>query len=114
MSCGELEWHMENDPFFKVEKYSKAGRKTKFPKAKDMTVMLLVKNPEIRATQVLEYLNMYLEKDEVPSIQHIARNWVIKDKPTNTLTWIQMSRINKQIAIVQKEFDILKEMINGQ
>ena len=79
-----------------------------------MTVMLLVKNPEIRATQVLEYLNMYLEKDEVPSIQHIARNWVNKDKPTNTLTWIQMSRINKQIAIVQKEFDILKEMINGQ
>ena len=105
---------MENDTFFKVEKYSKAGMKTNFPKAKDMTVMLLVKNPEIRATQVLEYLNMYLEKDEVPSIQHIARNWVNKDKPTNTLTWIQMSRINKQIAIVQKEFDILKEMINGQ
>ena len=61
---------------------------------------------------MLEYLNMYLEKDEVPSIQHIARNWVNKDKPTKTLTWIQINAINKQMAIVEKEFNTLKEMLS--
>ena len=89
-------------------------RKSRYEKAKDLTIMLLVKNLDIRAMQVLEYLNMYLEKDEVPSIQHIARNWVNKDKPTKTLTWIQINAINKQMAIVEREFNILKEMINGQ
>ena len=87
-------------------------RKSRYEKAKDLTIMLLVKNPDIRAMQVLEYLNMYLEKDEVPSIQHIARNWVNKDKPTKTLTWIQINAINKQMAIVEKEFNTLKEMLS--
>ena len=87
-------------------------RKSRYEKAKDLTIMLLVKNPDIRAMQVLEYLNMYLEKDEVPSIQHIARNRVNKDKPTKTLTWIQINAINKQMAIVDKEFNTLKEMLS--
>ena len=88
-------------------------RKIWYEKAKDITVMLLTKNPNMRATEVFNYLNMYLEKDEVPSIQHISRNWVNKDKPTITLTWIQMNTINKQMAIVEKEFNTLKELIKG-
>ena len=88
-------------------------KKSRYEKAKDITVMLLTKNPNMRATEVLNYLNMYLDKKEVPSIQHISRNWVNQQKSKNiTLNWIQVNNLNKKIETIKKELETIKNMIN--
>ena len=83
-----------------------------FDKARKLTVILLDNNPNMTATQVYSYLNEMLGETEVPSFQHIARNWINKYKPTTSFTWIQLKNINNQIAVVEKELSILKKMIN--
>lgn len=94
----------------------KRGRPTqeRYDKARNMTVMLLTNDPTIKATKVLEYLNMYLGKGEVPSRQHISKNWVNKHKAPTKLTWVQVENINRQIAMIEKELIILKNLIGGK
>jgi hypothetical protein len=83
-----------------------------FDKARKLTVTLLENNPNMRATQVFNYLNEMLDETEVPSLQHIARNWVNKYKPEIILNWIQVKNITEQFSKIETEINTLKKMLN--
>ena len=91
----------------------KVGKPINFVKARQLTITLLNDNPDIRASEVLRYLNEVLDEKEVPGLQHIARNWVNKYKPTVSYNWLHTLNIHRQIEIIEKEFSTLKELIKG-
>tara|TARA_Y100000310_G_scaffold34689_1_gene32853 strand:+ start:2151 stop:2456 length:306 start_codon:yes stop_codon:yes gene_type:complete len=91
----------------------KVGKPTNFVKARKLTIALLDNNPDIRAAEVFRYLNKVLDEKEVPSLQHIARNWVNKYKPRVSYNWLHTLNIHRQIKIIEKELSTLKKLIKG-